>query len=132
MLIKVLIVDDIAETRNNVRLLLSFDEEIVVVGEAGNGLAALEEVRKLKPDVVLMDINMPVMDGMTACQKIAALYPFARVIMMTVQGGREYIRKAYQMGAKGYIVKPFSSEELINVIKSTYLAYEEKLAVPLP
>ncbi|HHY60793.1 MAG TPA: response regulator transcription factor [Clostridia bacterium] len=132
MLIKVLIVDDIAETRDNVRRLLSFHEEIAVVGEAGNGLEALEQVRKLKPDVVLMDINMPVMDGMTACQKIAALYPSARVVMMTVQGGQEYIRRAYQMGAKGYVVKPFSSEELVNAIKSAYLTCERKLAATLP
>jgi len=69
---------------------------------------------------------------MTACQKIAALYPEARVVMMTVQGGEEYIRRAYQMGAKGYVVKPFSSDQLIHAIKSAYQVCEGEPAVPLP
>lgn len=131
MPIRLLIVDDIAETRDNVRRLLSLDEEITVVGEADNGQSAIEQVKKLRPDIVLMDINMPVMDGMTSCREIATQFPQSKVIMMTVQGGEEYIQKAFQMGAKGYIVKPFSSAELINTVKSVYLGYKDQQAVPL-
>lgn len=131
MPIRLLIVDDIAETRDNVCRLLSLVEDIIVVGEADNGRSAIEQVRKLKPDIVLMDINMPVMDGMTSCREIATHFPQSKVIMMTVQGGEEYIQKAFQMGAKGYIVKPFSSAELIDTIKSVYLRHEDIQAIPI-
>lgn len=131
MPIRLLIVDDIVETRDNVRRLLSLDEEISVIGEADNGQSAIEQVKKLKPDIVLMDINMPVMDGMTSCREIAAKFPQCKVIMMTVQGGEKYIQKAFQMGAKGYVVKPFSSAELINTVKSVYLAHADKQAASM-
>ncbi|NLL17864.1 MAG: response regulator [Clostridia bacterium] len=118
MPIKVLIVDDIKETRDNVRRLLSLDEELLVVGEAADGKSAIRQVEKLKPDIVLMDINMPGMNGITACQIISRRYPCCSTVMMTVQGGEKYIQKAFQVGAKGYVVKPFSSRELIDAIKS--------------
>lgn len=120
MPIKVLIVDDIAETRDNVRRLLSLNDDFLVVGEANDGQVALEQVEKLRPDIVLMDINMPEMDGMTACQYIAVNHPYCGVIMMTVQGGKEYIERAFAVGAKGYVVKPFSSQELMNTIRQVY------------
>lgn len=118
MPITVLIVDDIKETRDNVKRLLSLDEELIVVGEAACGESAIQQVEKLKPDIVLMDINMPGMNGITACQIIARQYPHCSTVMMTVQGGEKYIQKAFQAGAKGYVVKPFSSQELLDVIKS--------------
>ncbi|HHX50643.1 MAG TPA: response regulator, partial [Clostridia bacterium] len=71
MPIKVMIVYDVRETRDNVRRLLSLDEEVIVVGEASNGEEALLKVGKTKPDIILMDINMPVMDGITATEQIS-------------------------------------------------------------
>lgn len=117
MATRILIVDDIAETRDNVRRLLSLNDEFRVVGEASNGLIALEQVKNLEPDIVLMDINMPEMDGITACQLINSSYPRCGVIMMTVQGGLEYVQKSLEVGAKAYVTKPFSVGELTTAIK---------------
>ncbi|NLC77951.1 MAG: response regulator [Clostridia bacterium] len=121
MPIKILLVDDIKETRDNVKRLLSLDEELVVIGEAADGESALRQVEKLKPDIVLMDINMPGINGIAACQMITRRFPQTKTIMMTVQGGDKYIQKAFQAGAKGYVIKPFTSKELIDTIKEVNL-----------
>ncbi|WP_227767455.1 response regulator [Zhaonella formicivorans] len=127
MPIKVMIVDDIKETRDNVRRLLALDEEIVVVGEAENGEEALNKVDKIKPHIILMDINMPVLDGLSATEQISTQYPDVSVIMMTVQGEFEYIKRAMTAGARDYICKPFSSEDLLNSVKKIYqLEYRKK------
>lgn len=118
--IKVLIVDDIAETRKNIITLLGFETKIEVVGEASNGKEALEVTEKVKPNVVLMDINMPIMDGLEATGKINEQFPNTIVIIMSVQGEREYLRKAMNCGAKEYLIKPFSLDILIDTIVETY------------
>ncbi|MBZ4686828.1 MAG: pilus assembly protein CpaE [Clostridia bacterium] len=120
MPIKILIVDDIAETRESVKKLLSLDGELSVVGEAANGEDALKMVKKKKPDIVLMDINMPDINGLEVTERITVRYPDSAVIMMTVQGEIEYMKKAMLAGARDYITKPFSEEELIGAIKKVY------------
>jgi len=118
--IKVLIVDDIAETRDNVKRLLYFEEDMEVVGEAANGEEAVNLAEKLRPDIVLMDINMPVMDGITATELISLKLPRAGIIIMSVQGEQEYLKKAMMAGAREYMVKPFSSDELADTIRRVY------------
>jgi len=118
--IKTLIVDDIAETCSNVSKLLSFDKGIVVIGEAHNGQEALNFIEKEKPDVILMDINMPVMDGIEATEKISVKYPGISIIMMTVQGEINYIKKAMVAGARDYLVKPFTADQLISSVKKVH------------
>jgi pilus assembly protein CpaE len=120
MSIKVMIVDDVRETRDNVRRLLSLDEEVIVVGEAANGEEALLKVGKIKPDIILMDINMPVMDGITAAEQISLRFPQTGIIMMTVQGEIDYVKKSMVAGARDYLVKPFSNEELLRTVKKIY------------
>ena len=120
MTIKVLIVDDIPETCNNISKLLSFDEEIEVVGTANNGREAQSLVEKLRPDVMLMDINMPVMDGIEATEKISVAHPAVSIIMTTVQSELDYIKKAMVAGARDYLVKPFTSDQLISSIKKIH------------
>jgi len=118
--IRVLIVDDSLETRSNMCKLLSFEEDIEVVGEAENGADALEKVLKLYPDVVLMDVNMPVMDGLKATEKISLISPKTAVIIISVQDDSDYLRKAMMAGAKDYLVKPVVTEQLVATIQDVY------------
>lgn len=118
--IRVLIADDNEDTRINIRRMLSFDQEIEVVGEARDGVEALQKCKSLQPDLVLMDINMPEMDGLCATEKISLEAPGVAVIVISVQGEQEYLRKAMLSGARDYLVKPFNNDELINTIKGVY------------
>jgi len=119
--IKVLIVDDTSETRESLRKLLSFHGGFVVTGEAENGKEAVALAKRLKPDVVLMDINMPVMDGIEATRMISVEMPMGTaVVIISVQGEQEYLREAMAAGARGYLVKPFSADELVSTIRRTH------------
>ncbi|MFZ5989751.1 MAG: AAA family ATPase [Bacillota bacterium] len=118
--IKVVIVDDTEETRNNVKTLLSFEKRIEIIGEAENGEEAIFIVKESRPDVVLMDINMPVMDGIKATEEISMSVPETAVIIMSVQGETEYLRKAMAAGARDFLNKPFSSDDLINTVLKVY------------
>jgi pilus assembly protein CpaE len=126
--IKVLIVDDIPETRDHLTKLLGFESDVEVVGAAGGGPEAIEMATALKPDVVLMDINMPGMDGITATEKLAADVPTAAVIMMSVQGEADYLRRSMLAGAREFLVKPFSSDELTASIRQVWSREKDKLS----
>lgn len=118
--IRVIIVDDSAETRNNIKMLLSFEKRIEIIGEAENGEEAVFITREARPDIVLMDINMPVMDGIKATEEISLTVPESTVIIMSVQGDQEYIKKAMSAGARDFLNKPFTSEELSRTIIKTF------------
>ena len=116
-MIRVLIVDDIPSTLDNLQKLLSFEDDIEVCGTAGDGRRAIEEARRLNPDIVLMDVNMPQMDGIQATELMAQEAPGSPVIIMSVQGERDYLRRAMQAGAREFLIKPFSGDELIASIR---------------
>jgi pilus assembly protein CpaE len=124
--IRVLIVDDIPETRDHLTKLLGFESDIEVVGAAASGSEALALARGLSPDVVLMDINMPDMDGIAATEKLAAEVPAAAVVMMSVQGEADYLRRSMLAGAREFLVKPFSSDELTASIRQVYTRERDK------
>lgn len=125
--IKVLIADDIEETRKVIIKILNLEQDsFEVVGEACNGEEVLALIPRVKPDIVLMDINMPVLNGLEATEKISEKFPFVTVIIMSVQGENEYLKKAMFYGAKEYIIKPFNYEILIETIKVTYEKYKFK------
>jgi pilus assembly protein CpaE len=124
--IKVLIVDDIAETRDHLTKLLGFEGDIEVVGAADSGRQALEMAGQMRPDVVLMDINMPDMDGIAATEQLATEVPTASVVMMSVQGEADYLRRSMLAGAREFLVKPFSSDELTASIRQVYTREREK------
>ncbi len=131
--IRILIVDDIAETRDNVTKLLYFENDIDVVGTASNGREGVELALKLQPDIVLMDINMPEMDGIAASEAISEKSPNTQIVMMSVQGEADYLRRSMLAGAREYLIKPFTSDELINSIRRVYqLAATRRVAAPLP
>lgn len=118
--IKVLIVDDVDTTRENIRKLMEFHPEIEVVGQAGSGEEAMVLAKGLRPDVILMDINMPGMDGIAATENIGVEVPETSIIIMSVQGEQEYLRRAMMAGAKNYLTKPFTGDELINAVKDAF------------
>ena len=122
--IRVLIVDDIEETRENIKKLLSFEVEFKVVGSVGTGRDALKATMEQRPDIVIMDINMPDMDGIQATNEITKAVPTAAVIMMSVQTDADYMRKAMQAGARQFLGKPIDPDELYSTIRSVYKNYE--------
>lgn len=118
--IKVLIIDDIAETRENLRKLLSFEPGLEVVGAAPGGTEGIQLAQELEPHVVLMDINMPDMDGITATKKLLQKVPSTQVVMLSVQGETDYLRRAMLAGARDYLTKPASADELVNTIQRVF------------
>jgi pilus assembly protein CpaE len=124
--IQVLIVDDIAETRDHLAKLLGFEPDIQVIGTAASGTDAIEQASRLLPDVVLMDINMPDMDGIAATERLSSQVPTAAVVMMSVQGEADYLRRSMLAGAREFLVKPFSSDELTASIRQVYSREREK------
>jgi pilus assembly protein CpaE len=118
--IKVLIVDDIAETRDHLTKLLAFEQTVEVSGSAGSGEEAIQMAMDLRPDVVVMDINMPGMDGIAAAELISQRLPTVAIIMMSVHGEAEQMRRSLQAGAREFLVKPFSSDEFSETIKRVY------------
>lgn len=123
-MIQVLIVDDIQETRENIKKLLSFEDEFKVVGSVGTGREAIRATLETMPDIVIMDINMPDMDGIQATNEITKAVPTAAVIMMSVQTDADYMRKAMQAGARQFLGKPIDPDELYGTIRSVYKNYE--------
>jgi pilus assembly protein CpaE len=124
--IRVLVVDDIPETRDHLTKLLGFESDIDVVGAAASGREALEMAARLIPDVVLMDINMPDMDGIAATEQLASIVPSAAVVMMSVQGEADYLRRSMLAGAREFLVKPFSSDELTASIRQVSARERDK------
>lgn len=114
--LRLLLADDSAETREYLSKLLQFEPQIELVGLAGNGKQAVELARETKPDLILMDINMPVMDGITATEIIFKEMPSVRVVMMSVQSEMAYLRRAMQVGAREFLIKPFTHEQLMNIL----------------
>jgi pilus assembly protein CpaE len=138
-MIKVLIVDDIPDTRDHLTRLLGLEREIDVAGTAGSGEEAVQVAMDLRPDIIVMDINMPGMDGIAAAELISQRLPTSPIIMMSVHGEAEHLKQAMLAGAREFLVKPFSADEFATSIKRVYereLVRREQLAavagVPAP
>jgi DNA-binding NarL/FixJ family response regulator len=116
--VRVLVVDDDKLMRAGLRAVLSSDEGIEVVGEAADGRAAIESAGRLEPDVVLMDVRMPEMDGITATREVLASSPEVRVVIVTTFEEDDYVFGALAAGASGFLLKRTGPEELIEAIKT--------------
>jgi pilus assembly protein CpaE len=119
-MIKVLIVDDIPETRDHLSRLLGLEREIDVAGTASSGEEAIQMAMDLRPDVIVMDINMPGMDGIATAEIISQRLPYSPVIMMSVHGEAEHLKRAMLAGAREFLVKPFSGDEFATSIKRVH------------
>lgn len=118
--IRILIVDDVAESRDNVAKLLRFEPDVQIVGTADGGEAAIDLAFRLEPDVILMDVNMPGVDGITAATRISGRLPNTAVIMMSVQNEPDYLRRSMLAGAREFLAKPFSLDELIDSVRHVH------------
>ena len=118
--IKVLIVDDHALVRDGIRALLSLVADVEVVGEAANGKEGLEKVKELSPDVVLMDLAMPVMSGLEATRRIHKEFPRTRVLVITQYDDSEYVIPVIEAGASGFVTKMMAFSELTSAIQAAY------------
>ncbi|GAC1471179.1 MAG: response regulator transcription factor [Chamaesiphon sp.] len=124
-MIHILLVDDQSIICQGLKALLQLEPDLQVVGTADNGLSAIEQVEALKPNVVLMDIEMPVMDGVTATQAIVQRFPETKVLVLTTFDSHEYIAEALKAGAKGYLLKDMPSIELADAIRTVAKGYAQ-------
>jgi pilus assembly protein CpaE len=117
--IRIMIVDDVREGREGLARLLSFEPDMDVIGYASTGAEAIQQAKDLQPDVILMDINMPDMDGIQATELITKQVPVS-VVMISVQSDRDYMRRAMQVGAIDFLPKPPAADELYATIRNAY------------
>lgn len=122
--ITILLVDDIPETRENIKKLLAFEPDLKVVGTAGTGREGVAMAKDLKPNIIIMDINMPDMDGIQATKLINEVVPTAAVIMMSVQNDPDYMRRAMLAGARNFLTKPIAMDELYSTIRTVHERYK--------
>jgi DNA-binding NarL/FixJ family response regulator len=122
-MISLLLVDDQNLIRQGLKALLELEPDLVVVGEAENGAIAIDRVQELQPNVVLMDIRMPVMDGVTATKEICQQFPDVNILVLTTFDDDTYVTTAIKNGAKGYLLKDTPSEEIAAAIRAVALGY---------
>jgi len=115
--LRLLVVDDHIVVRTGLKSLLSTQPEMVVVGEAADGQEAIDRARELRPDVIIMDISMPVMDGIEATRRITAAMPEANILALTVHEDKQFFLSMVAAGARGYISKQAASQDLVAAIQ---------------
>ncbi|MDF5716443.1 MAG: response regulator transcription factor [Rhizonema sp. NSF051] len=124
-MIRILLVDDQFLIREGLKSMLESNPDMQVIGEAENGQRALEQIPTLQPDIVLMDIRMPVMDGVAATKAIAQHYPNTKVLVLTTFDDDEYVSQAMRLGAKGYLLKDTEPDELALAIRAVYKGHTQ-------
>lgn len=124
-MIRLLLVDDQSLIRRGLKALLKGTEGLEIVGEADNGQIALEQIAILNPDVILMDVRMPVMDGVATTREISQRFPQIKVIVLTTFDDDQYIAQAMQYGAAGYLLKDTPPEELVQAIQAVHKGYTQ-------
>jgi two-component system response regulator NreC len=115
---RILIAEDHTLFRQGLKALLSLEEDFEVVGEAGDGYQAIQRAKELNPDLILLDISMPRVDGMTAIKEIKRVCPKAKIVILTVHKTEEHVLETLKSGASGYILKDASHEEFLLAIRS--------------
>jgi len=133
-MIRIFLVDDHRILREGLRALLELQSDMKVVGEAEDGRAALSGILAAKPDVVLMDITIPELNGIDTARKVLERMPAVKIIILSVHSDSEHIYRALQAGAKGYLLKESASEEVVKAIRAVYQnqTYKSKKLDDLP
>lgn len=119
-MIRVLLVDDHGVVRDALYYLLEAQQDIQIIGTAADGLEAVEQATLNCPDVVVMDIAMPRMNGLQATRKITEICPKTRIVMLTIYNSSEHVEQALSAGAKGYVLKDAAGRELVEAIRTLY------------
>ena len=120
MSIKVFIADDHAMVREGLRLILEAERDISVIGEAADGRQAVRLIQRLAPDVIIMDIAMPILNGIEATEQILNSKTFTRIIILSMHASKEHIFRALEAGAKGYLLKESAGKEMVKAIRAVY------------
>src|SRR5215211_3685372 len=123
--LRVLIADDIQETRRNTRLMLATIDDVEVVAIASNGVQAVELAKEHHPDIVMLDINMPEMDGLSAFRRIAQIYPDTGCIIISAEKDTTTLRTAMSIGVQEYLIKPFTIDELEGAVTRVHERVKE-------
>lgn len=118
--INIVLADDHVLVRNGIKAMLESDADIDVIGEANNGVEALETARKLHPDILVLDIRMPEMNGLEAAAKLGAYSPDTRAVILSMHDSEEYVLQALDAGAYGYLLKDTDRNEFIKALKQIY------------
>ncbi|MFM2429705.1 MAG: hypothetical protein RLZZ511_918 [Cyanobacteriota bacterium] len=124
-MIRILLVDDQDLLRQGLASLLALEEDLEIIGQASNGNEAIAQATELQPDVILMDVRMPVCDGVTATQEIHQRFPWMRILVLTTFDDDEYIWQSLQAGALGYLLKSTPSSQLANAIRTVYQGHSQ-------
>ncbi|NEP80921.1 MAG: response regulator transcription factor [Okeania sp. SIO3C4] len=124
-MIKVLLVDDENLIRRGLKALLKLENYLQIVGEAENGEIAINQIENLQPDVVLMDVRMPIMDGVAATKEICQRFPEVKILILTTFDDEQYVTQALRYGAAGYLLKDTPSEELGQAIQAVFKGYTQ-------
>lgn len=124
-MIRILIADDISLIRRGLKALLKLEPTLEIVGEVDNGEKAIAQIEILQPDVVLMDVRMPIMDGVAATKEISERFPQTKVLVLTTFDDDEYVFKAMKNGAAGYLLKDTPIEELVRAIQVIHQGYTQ-------
>jgi two-component system, NarL family, response regulator LiaR len=117
-MMRIILADDFAPFRRFIRVFLATCSGFEIVAEVGDGVAAVQFAGKLKPDIILLDIDMPMLDGLNAAEQIVATNPNTRVIMVTANGSSELVNRAFELGVHGYLLKDQLGKELIPALES--------------
>ncbi|MEE8416798.1 MAG: response regulator transcription factor, partial [Desulfobacterales bacterium] len=123
MPIKIFLADDHAVVREGLRLILEAEGDISVIGEAANGQLAVQQIQKLVPDVVVMDISMPILNGIKATDQIMSAKIPTRIIILSMHSSKEHILHALEVGAQGYLLKESAGKELIKAVRMVYAGH---------
>lgn len=134
MAVRILVVDDHPVVRNGLRALLELQEGWVVIGEAADGAEALEKADRLTPDVILLDISMPKMNGLQACRLIRKAVPASEILMVTQHDSPQMMGEALNAGARGYVVKANAGRDLLAAVEaaSQHKAFKEEHSSQFP
>ena len=127
--LRILIADDVQETRRNTRLMVSTIDHLEVVAIASNGQQAIEMTREHQPDILLMDINMPLVDGLTAIRQILKFAPNTGCIIISAERNPNAFREAMSLGVREYLIKPFTVDELEAAVERVYKRMDESIQV---
>ncbi|WP_127017786.1 AAA family ATPase [Anoxybacter fermentans] len=130
--IKIMIIDDIKDTRENIGRLISLEDDLEVVAEANDAEKGIELAKKVQPDIILMDINLPGMDGLKATEVLSRELPESSVIIISVQEEHYYMQQAISAGAREFLMKPFSRDELVKAIRRVSSIEQKQLSETIP